>query len=261
MATALRVPPAQLPSTGAMFNPFGFLGKKRDAAPSAADEAKEAALAEKAAMVKKEAEMDVASRTLERQLRSLKVRVDDTLKKMDLLEKKRDSEVALMAAAAKSGSEARKKMHFRNKKRADDEIKSLTAHMSQLEDMRTACEKRLSQLERQDDLKTATEALGKAKIDVEEVENVMEEAKMGVENVGDVEMVMNGFQLDDNVIQDDEEMERELREYEEKEAAKKAALSEEEVGKLVEPEVPEVLPPKEVVEADELKRLEKEIAM
>lgn len=257
----MRAPRLSVRAT--MFNPFGW-GKKRDAAPSAAETEKAAALAEKAAVVKKEAEMDVASRTLERQLRSLKVRVEDTLKKMDLLEKKRDEEMRLMAKAAESGSEARKKMHFRNKKRADDEIKSLTAHMGQLEDMRTACEKRLGQMERQDDLKTATEALGKAKIDVEEVENVMEEAKVGVENVGDVEMVMNGFQLDDNVVEDEDEMERELREFEEAEALKKAkaaALSEGDVGKMTAPEVPEVLPPKEVVEADELKRLEKEIAM
>jgi Snf7 len=245
---------------GAMFlNPFGW-GKKRQpsAEEAAAKATEEAALAARAAEVKREEDGDAAARTLQRQLRGLGTRIDDTLKKMDLLEKKRDEQMVLLAAASEAGSEARKKMHWRNKKRAEDEIKSLTAHMGQLEDMRSACEKRLSQMERQGDLEEATVALGKAKIDVAKVEEVMEEAKVGVENVADVEMVMNGFQLSDDAF-DDDEMEKELAEFAAKKA-EEAKLTDGEVVKLVAPKVPEELPAEEVEDA-EFKRLEKEIAM
>lgn len=252
----------------AFLNPLNW-GKKREptAEQLAADEVKAAdaaELAERTAKVQKQEAGNQGIRALERQLRSLSTRVDDTLKKLDILEKRRDSEMGLMAAADKAGSEARKKMHWRNKKRAEDEIKSLTAHMAQLEDVRSTCERRITQIQRQEDLEFATEALSKTQVDVEEVENVMYEAKAGVENVADVDSVMNSFQLSDEVY-DDDEMAVELAAYEE---SQKVPISEGELEKMAEPKVPDEVPSAvgagaaaADAEEAEFKRLEKEVAM
>lgn len=251
----------------AFLNPLNW-GKKREptAEQLAADVTKAATaadLAERTERVQKQAAGNDGIRALERQLRGLSTRIEDTLKKLDILEKRRDSEMALMAAADKAGSEARKKMHWRNKKRAEDEVKSLTAHMAQLEDMRSTCERRITQIQRQEDLEFATEALSKTQVDVADVENVMYEAKAGVENVADVDSVMNSFQLSDEVY-DDDEMAKELAAYEE---AKKEDLTEGEVSKMAEPKVPAGSSVaagsdlKDDSEEAEFKRIEKELAM
>lgn len=243
-------------------NPFNW-GKKREPTPAeaeaaAADAAAAAELAARADAVARRAAGDEAARGLERQLRGLAQRVEETLKKMELAEGRRDEEMARMAAADQAGSEARKKVHWRNKKRAEEEVKSLTAHLGQLEDMRATCEKRVSQVRRQEDLEFATEALGRARVDVEHVESVMEEAKAGVENVADVEAVMNSFQLGGDV-DDEDEMERELAAFEAKGRAK-GALTDGEVGRLVEPEVPGAAPAPAGAQDAELERLERELA-
>lgn len=246
-------------------NPFNW-GKKQEPSEdqinaAIAKRTAEAELAEKAERVAKQEGSDKSMQDLERQLRVQTKRIEETMKKLDLLEKKKGDEMRKMAEADKAGSEARKKTHWRNKKRAEEEIKSLMTHLNQLEDMKATCEKRITQLQRQQDLTTATEALSKAKVDVNEVENVMEEAKEGVENVADVEAVMNSYQLSDDVY-DDDDMERELAEFEAEQKKKEAeehTLKPGEVAKLTSPEVPSELPAAEVEEA-EMKKIEKAMA-
>lgn len=246
-------------------NPFNW-GKKQEPTEeqinaAIAKRAEEAELEAKAERNARSEGSHKSVRDLERQLQNQTKRIEETMKKLDLLESKKSEEMRLMAEADKAGSEARKKAHWRKKKRLEEEIKSLMTHMNQLEDMKATCEKRITQLQRQEDLTLATEALSKTKVDVEEVENVMEEAKMGVENVADVEAVINSYQLSDEVY-DDDEMEKELAEYEAAQKKKEDAehmLKPGEVAKLTAPQVPDTVPAAEV-EAAALKKIEREMA-
>lgn len=267
-------------------NPLNW-GKKKDGDKNSESPeekaAKDAELAERAAAAARQASADKATIELEKQLRNLNERIEETLLKLDNLEIRKVEEMKLVAAADAEKQETRKKMHWRNKKRVEDEIKATTSHMAQLEDMRSTCEKRISQLHRQQDLQLATEALQKAKVDVEEVENVLEDAREGVENVSEVDQMMNSFQLTDEVY-DDDEMAAELASFREKEdeeqqiqeeiskmkkSATKQGISESELSEMMKPEVPTAAPAEDAKKAragtareeDELKRLEKELAM